>query len=102
MLLKQPQLAAMQVIGIPHGLRSPQQTSRSTFMFPFLVQIVFNNAGVMRWASIESANEEDMIYCYRVNCMAHIFVVQALLEHNLLESGSLIANITSLVCATVP
>jgi hypothetical protein len=56
----------------------------------------------MRWASIESADEDDMIYCYRVNCMAHIFVVQALLEQNLLKSGSLIANITSLVRATLP
>jgi NAD(P)-dependent dehydrogenase (short-subunit alcohol dehydrogenase family) len=62
-----------------------------------LVQVVFNNAGVMRWVSLENANEEDLLHCYRVNAMAHIFVVQALLQHNLLKSGSLIANITSLV-----
>lgn len=38
-----------------------------------------------------------MIDCFKVNTLSHIFVVQALLKHDLLKQGSLIASLTSLV-----
>jgi hypothetical protein len=38
-----------------------------------------------------------MLECYRINAMGQVFVVQQLLKQNLLQSGALIANLTSLV-----
>ena len=61
------------------------------------LQVVFNNAGIARWGGLESVNEGDLLDCFKVNTLAHIFVVQALLKRNLLQHGSLIANLTSLV-----
>lgn len=59
--------------------------------------MLINNAGLLHASGIEDVTEEELLDCYRVNAMGPIFTVQAFLRHNLLQPGSLVANLTSLV-----
>ena len=59
--------------------------------------MLINNAGVLHASGIEDVTEDELLDCYRVNAMGPILTVQAFLRHNLLQSGSLVANVTSLV-----
>ena len=59
--------------------------------------MMLNNSGIMRSADLLEVTPEDMLEHYKVNCMGIIFTVQAVLKQQLLQSGALIANVTSLV-----
>ena len=59
--------------------------------------MLLNNAGTLRDADLLEVTPEDMLESYKVNCIGIIFTVQAALRQQLLQSGALIANVTSLV-----
>jgi NAD(P)-dependent dehydrogenase (short-subunit alcohol dehydrogenase family) len=64
---------------------------------PSCLQVVINNAGILYRDSVEAVSPEQMLESYKVNTMGPLFVVQALLQRNMLPSGSLVATLTSLV-----
>ena len=61
------------------------------------LQVLLNCAGIRQFASIEDVTPEQMVHSYKINAMGPVFTVQQLLKRGLLQQGSLIANVTSLV-----
>lgn len=64
-----------------------------------MFQVLINNAGVLYSDTWDTATPEDMMESYKVNTMGPMFTIQTLVQRDMMPSGSLIATLTSLVCA---
>lgn len=63
------------------------------------MQMLINNAGVLRYSDFDSVTAEDLLSCFRVNAIGPLILAQQLHRRGLIGSGRpmLIGNVTSKV-----
>ncbi|KAG2379604.1 hypothetical protein C9374_006721 [Naegleria lovaniensis] len=60
--------------------------------------LLFNNAGIMNWSdSMNETTRQEMLKTFETNTIGPVLVSQKIYNHQLLEKGALIANLSSIL-----